>query len=69
VGAGDLSAPLVDPLYAAGAANYFTSAFLDELPDSAVETFADAHQRSAGLPAACELATGSGALIGIRPLV
>jgi FAD/FMN-containing dehydrogenase len=46
---------LVDPMYAAGAANYFTSAFLDELPDQAVETFADAHQRSAGLPAACEL--------------
>jgi FAD/FMN-containing dehydrogenase len=46
---------LVDPMYAAGAANYFTSAFLDELPDSAVETFADAHRRSAGLPAACEL--------------
>src|SRR5271165_4255356 len=46
---------LVDPLYAAGAANYFTSAFLDELPDPAVETFADAHRRSAGLPATCEL--------------
>ena len=46
---------LVDPMYAPGAANYFTSAFLNELPDSAVETFADAHRRSAGLPAACEL--------------
>jgi FAD/FMN-containing dehydrogenase len=46
---------LVDPMYEAGAANYFTSAFLNELPDSAVETFADAHQRSAGPPAACEL--------------
>jgi len=46
---------LSDPLYAPGAANYFTSAFLDELPDPAVETFADAHRRSAGLPAACEL--------------
>jgi hypothetical protein len=46
---------LVDPMYAAGAANYFTSVFLDELPDPAVETFADAHRRSAGLPAACEL--------------
>jgi hypothetical protein len=46
---------LIDPLYAPGAANYFTSAFLDELPDPAVETLADAHQRSAGLPAACEL--------------
>ena len=42
-------------MYAPGAANYFTSAFLDELPDPAVETFADAHWRSAGLPAACEL--------------
>ena len=46
---------LVDPLYAPGAANYFTSVFLDELPDPAVETLVDAHQRSAGLPAACEL--------------
>jgi FAD/FMN-containing dehydrogenase len=46
---------LLDPMYEAGAANYFTSAFLNELPDSAVDTFADAHQRSAGLPAACEL--------------
>jgi hypothetical protein len=46
---------LIDPMYAAGAANYFTSAFLDELPGPALETLADAHQRSAGLPASCEL--------------
>jgi FAD/FMN-containing dehydrogenase len=46
---------LVDPLWGPGAANYFTSAFLDQLPDAAIETFADAHRRSAGLPATCEL--------------
>jgi FAD/FMN-containing dehydrogenase len=46
---------LMDALYAPGASNYFTSAFLDELPDPAVEAFTDAHRRSAGLPAACEL--------------
>ena len=46
---------LVDPLWGPGAANYFTSAFLDRLPDAAIQTFADAFQRSAGLPAWCEL--------------
>jgi FAD/FMN-containing dehydrogenase len=46
---------LVDPMYGPGAANYFTSAFLDELPDPAIETLADAHRRSAGLPATNEL--------------
>ncbi len=46
---------LVDPLWGPGAANYFTSAFLDQLPGAAIETFAAAHQRSAGLPATCEL--------------
>jgi hypothetical protein len=46
---------LIDPVWEPGAANYFTSAFLDELPDPAVETLADAHRRSAGLPATCEL--------------
>jgi FAD/FMN-containing dehydrogenase len=46
---------MVDPLWPAGAANYFTSAFLDRLPGQAVEEFAAAHQRSAGLPATCEL--------------
>jgi FAD/FMN-containing dehydrogenase len=46
---------LIDPMYEAGAVNYFTSAFLDELPGPAVESLADAHQRSAGLPASCEL--------------
>jgi FAD/FMN-containing dehydrogenase len=46
---------LIDPVWGPGAANYFTSAFLNELPDPAVETLADAHQRSAGLPATCEL--------------
>ncbi len=46
---------LVDPLWGPGAANYFTPAFLDELPDAAIQMFADAHRRSAGLPATCEL--------------
>lgn len=46
---------LVDPMWGPGAANYFTSAFLDKLPDAAIQTFADAHQCSAGLPATCEL--------------
>jgi hypothetical protein len=46
---------LVDPMYAPGASNYFTSAFLDELPGPALETLADAHQRSAGPPASNEL--------------
>ncbi len=46
---------LVDPLWGPGAANYFTSAFLDELPDRAVRDYAEAHQAAAGPPAACEL--------------
>ncbi|HEY7431333.1 MAG TPA: FAD-binding oxidoreductase [Streptosporangiaceae bacterium] len=46
---------LIDPLWQAGAANYFTSAFLDRLPDAAIGELTAAHQRSDGLPAACEL--------------
>jgi FAD/FMN-containing dehydrogenase len=46
---------LVDPLWEAGAANYFTSAFLDHLPDEAIAAYAAAHQRSYGLPDTCEL--------------
>jgi FAD/FMN-containing dehydrogenase len=46
---------LVDPLWEAGAANYFTSVFLDELPDSAVHTLVAAHERSAPPPMTCEL--------------
>jgi FAD/FMN-containing dehydrogenase len=46
---------LLDPLWGPGAANYFTSAFLDRLPDDAVEMFVQFHQSSAGLPSACEL--------------
>jgi FAD/FMN-containing dehydrogenase len=46
---------LLDPLWAAGASNYFTSAFVDRLPDEAVETFADFHRRSADLPVQAEL--------------
>lgn len=46
---------LVDPLWEAGAANYFTSAFLDDLPDEAIATYADFHRRSADLPIQEEL--------------
>ena len=46
---------LVDPAWEAGAANYFTSAFLDRLPDEAIETLADYHQISADLPVQAEL--------------
>jgi FAD/FMN-containing dehydrogenase len=59
----DLSGPmpyvalqqLVDPLWGAGAANYFTSTFLDRLPNDAVEVFTAYHRESPGLPATCEL--------------
>jgi len=46
---------LVDPPWEAGAANYFTSAFIDRLPDEAVTTWADFHRRSADLPVQAEL--------------
>ena len=46
---------LVDPLWEAGAANYFTSAFLDQLPAEAIETLADIHRRSADLPVQAEI--------------
>ncbi|MET0458440.1 MAG: FAD-binding oxidoreductase [Ilumatobacteraceae bacterium] len=46
---------LLDGLWTAGSANYFTSAFIDGLPDDAVATFADFHIRSAGLPVQAEL--------------
>lgn len=61
---------LVDPLYAAGAANYFTSAFLDELPDPAIETFADAHRRApqgSRPPANCMSINSAGRWRGRRP--
>ena len=68
----DLSGPipyvalqqLLDPLWGPGAANYFTSTFLDRLPDEAVAEFARFHRSSAGLPASCELHIhhGGGAL-------
>jgi len=41
---------LLDGLWTRGSANYFTSAFIDSLPDDAVATFADFHRRSADLP-------------------
>jgi hypothetical protein len=46
---------IVDPLWETGAANYFTSAFLDQLPAEAIETLADIHRRSADLPVQAEL--------------
>jgi FAD/FMN-containing dehydrogenase len=46
---------LIDALWEAGSANYFTSAFLDGLSDDAVSTFTDAHARSAALPVQAEL--------------
>ena len=46
---------LLDGLWAPGSANYFTSAFIDRLPDDAVDTFADFHRRSADLPVQTEL--------------
>ena len=46
---------LVDPLWEAGAGNYFTSVFLDGLPDQAVDTLVEANRRSAPTPATSEL--------------
>jgi FAD/FMN-containing dehydrogenase len=46
---------LIDPLWEAGSANYFTSAFLDALPDEAIATYAEYHRRSADLPVQEEL--------------
>jgi FAD/FMN-containing dehydrogenase len=46
---------LFDPVWEAGAGNYYTSAFLDRLPDEAIQTLTDFHQGSAGQPALAEL--------------
>jgi FAD/FMN-containing dehydrogenase len=46
---------LLDPLWERGSANYFTSAFVDRLPDDAIETFTDFHRRSPDLPVQAEL--------------
>ncbi len=46
---------LIDPLWERGSANYFTSAFVDRLPDEAIQTFADFHRRSPDLPVQAEL--------------
>jgi hypothetical protein len=46
---------VADPLWGPGAANYFTSVFLDELPDAAVHTLTGALQSSPGLPTVGEL--------------
>src|SRR4051794_19641432 len=46
---------LIDALWAPGSANYFTSAFIDRLPDDAVTTFAEFHRASADLPVQAEL--------------
>jgi FAD/FMN-containing dehydrogenase len=46
---------LVDPAWQAGAANYFTSAFLDRLPEKSIEALTDYHGSSADLPVQAEL--------------
>jgi hypothetical protein len=46
---------MVGPLWEAGAANYFTSAFLDRLPDEAIATLSDYQQRSADRSVQAEL--------------
>jgi FAD/FMN-containing dehydrogenase len=46
---------LLDPLFERGSANYFTSAFVDRLPNEAIETFADFHRISPDLPVQAEL--------------
>jgi FAD/FMN-containing dehydrogenase len=45
----------VDPVWEAGAWNFYTSAFLDRLPDEAIRTLADFHRSSADLPVLAEL--------------
>jgi FAD/FMN-containing dehydrogenase len=45
---------LVDPAWEAGAANYFTSTFLDQLSNEAIETLSDYHQRAAYPPVTAE---------------
>ena len=46
---------LLDALWGPGASNYFTSTFLDDLPDAAISTYAEFHQRSGALPIQEEL--------------
>jgi FAD/FMN-containing dehydrogenase len=46
---------LADPAWEAGAANYFTSAFLDRLPDEAIAILADHHRHAADPPVQAEL--------------
>ena len=45
----------VDPVWESGAGNFYTSAFLDRLPDEAIRTLADFHRSSADLPVLAEL--------------
>jgi len=46
---------LLDALWEAGAANYFTSAFINGLPDDAISTYAEFHRTSPDLPVQAEL--------------
>jgi FAD/FMN-containing dehydrogenase len=46
---------LFDPAWPAGAANYFTSAFFDRMPDEAVNTVVEYQRHAANLPARSEL--------------
>ena len=45
---------LVDPAWEAGAANYFTSTFLDRLSDEAIETLSHYHRLAAAPPVTAE---------------
>ena len=46
---------LFDPAWPAGAANYFTSAFFDRMPDEAINTVVDYQRQAANLPVRSEL--------------
>ncbi len=46
---------LLDPLWTAGAANYFGSTMLTELTDAALGELVDRHRAAPGLPTTCEL--------------
>jgi FAD/FMN-containing dehydrogenase len=60
---------LFDAVWEAGAGNYYTSAFLERLPDEAIQTLADYHQTSADLPVLAELHLHhlGGAVARVRP--
>ena len=65
----ELLQQLFDAVWEAGAGNYYTSAFLERLPDEAIQTLADYHQTSADLPVLAELHLYhlGGAVARVRP--